>query len=45
VATWAAPVANTTATMTFSQQIQANDVLASGAYTKTLRFVLTTTTP
>jgi hypothetical protein len=45
VATWAAPVANTTATMTFSQQIQANDILASGAYTKTLRFVLTTTTP
>src|SRR4051812_23035120 len=45
VATWATPVASTTAAVTFSQAIQATDVLASGAYAKTLRFVLTTTTP
>jgi hypothetical protein len=45
VATWTTPVASTSATLTFSQAIQNNDVLASGAYAKTLRFVLTTTTP
>jgi hypothetical protein len=45
VATWAVPVASTTASVQFSQAIQATDVLASGAYAKTLRFVLTTTTP
>jgi hypothetical protein len=45
VATWTTPVASTSATMTFSQAIQNGDVLASGAYTRTLRFVLTTTTP
>jgi hypothetical protein len=45
VATWATPVSNIAATVTFSQSILATDVLASGPYTRTLRFVLTTTTP
>ena len=45
VATWANPVASTTANVLFSQAIQNTDVLVSGAYAKTLRFVLTTTTP
>ncbi|WP_169542122.1 ThuA domain-containing protein [Solirubrobacter soli] len=45
VATWATPVASTTANIQFSQAIQATDVLVSGQYARTLRFVLTTTTP
>jgi hypothetical protein len=45
VASWTAPVASTTANVQFSQAIQPTDVLVSGQYAKTLRFVLTTTTP
>ena len=45
VATWTTPIANATTQVLFSQAIQANDVLFSGAYARTVRFVLTTTTP
>jgi hypothetical protein len=45
VATWTTPIASVVSQVQFSQSIQATDVLVAGAYAKTLRFVLTTTTP
>ena len=43
--TWAAPVSNDPVTVTFKQHIGANDALRTGAYSKTLTFTLSTTTP
>ena len=42
---WAAPVSNDPVTVTFNQAIGANEPLKAGAYTKTLTFTLSTTTP
>ena len=42
---WTAPVSNESVTITFKQPIAANDALRTGAYTKTLTFTLSTTTP
>ena len=39
------PVSNDTVTLAFRQQIGANDALRTGAYSKTLTFTLSTTTP
>ena len=43
--TWSAPVSNDPVTITFKQHINANDALRTGAYSKTLTFTLSTTTP
>ena len=43
--TYAGPVANDPVAITFSQAIGANDALRTGAYSKTLTFTLSTTTP
>ncbi len=45
VKTYNAPVSNDNATITFKQQINANDALRTGTYSKTLTFTLSTTTP
>jgi hypothetical protein len=45
VATYSGPVSNEPATVTFKQPIAANDALRTGAYSKTLTFTLSTTTP
>jgi X-Pro dipeptidyl-peptidase len=45
VKTYSAPVSNDMATITFKQQINANDALRTGTYSKTLTFTLSTTTP
>ncbi|HWK28743.1 MAG TPA: Xaa-Pro dipeptidyl-peptidase [Solirubrobacter sp.] len=45
VKTYAGPVSNDTATVTFTQPIGANDALRTGSYSKTLTFTLSTTTP
>ena len=45
VKTYNAPVSNDVATVTFKQQINANDALRTGTYSKTLTFTLSTTTP
>ena len=42
---WTAPVSNDPVTITFKQHINANDALRTGAYSKTLTFTLSTTTP
>ena len=42
---WAAPVSNDAVTITFRQCIDATDALRTGAYSKTLTFTLSTTTP
>ena len=39
------PVSNDSATIGFKQSIAANDALRTGAYSKTLTFTLSTTTP
>ena len=44
-ATWTAPVSNDPVTIAFKQHINANDALRTGAYSKTLTFTLSTTTP
>jgi hypothetical protein len=44
-ATWTAPVATTSTTISMRQQINNTDVLSSGEYAKTLTFSLSTTTP
>jgi hypothetical protein len=44
-ATWTAPVANDPVTITFKQHIGSGDALRTGAYSKTLTFTLSTTTP
>jgi PKD repeat protein/glucose/arabinose dehydrogenase/type 1 glutamine amidotransferase len=43
--TWAAPVSNDPVTITFKQHINSGDALRTGAYSKTLTFTLSTTTP
>ena len=40
-----APVSNEAVTISFKQQIKATDALRTGAYSKTLTFTLSTTTP
>jgi hypothetical protein len=45
VATWAAPVAGATATITMQQRISATQTLVAGEYAKTLTYTLSTTTP
>jgi Glycosyl hydrolase family 10 len=42
---WTAPVANDPVTITFRQHIGATQPLRTGAYTRTLTFTLSTTTP
>ena len=44
-ATWTAPVTNDPVTIAFKQHIDASDALRTGAYSKTLTFTLSTTTP
>jgi PKD repeat protein len=44
-AAWTAPVSNDSVGITFKQHINANDALRTGAYSKTLTFTLSTTTP
>ena len=43
--TYAGPVSNDQATVTFTQSIGAGDALRTGSYSKTLTFTLSTTTP
>jgi hypothetical protein len=43
--TYANPVSNDAVTISFEQQIAANDALRTGSYSKTLTFTLSTTTP
>jgi len=43
--TWTAPTSNESVTIGFKQPIGANDALRTGAYSKTLTFTLSTTTP
>jgi hypothetical protein len=43
--TWSNPVSNDVVTLAFKQAIGANDALRTGAYSKTLTFTLSTTTP
>ena len=45
VLNYAAPVSNDAVTVSFQQAIAANDALRTGAYSKTLTFTLSTTTP
>jgi hypothetical protein len=42
---WSGPVSNGTVAITFRQQINAGDALRTGAYSRTLTFTLSTTTP
>jgi len=42
---YAAPVSNDNVSLSFSQDIGANDALRTGTYSKTLTFTLSTTTP
>jgi hypothetical protein len=43
--TWTAPVSNDAVTVSFTQAISATEPLRTGAYTKTLVYTLSTTTP
>jgi hypothetical protein len=43
--TYSGPVSNDAVTVSFRQAIGANDALRTGAYSKTLTFTLSTTTP
>ena len=43
--TYGAPASNDPVTVSFKQSIAANDALRTGAYSKTLTFTLSTTTP
>ena len=43
--TWTAPVSNDTVTISFRQPISASEPLRTGAYSKTLTFTLSTTSP
>ena len=45
VKTYAGPVANDVVPVTFTQPIAATDPLRTGAYSKTLTFTLSTTSP
>jgi hypothetical protein len=42
---WAAPISNDAITLEFQQAVAANDALRTGAYSKTLTYTLSTTTP
>jgi len=42
---YSAPVSNDNVTLGFRQRVNANDALRTGAYSKTLTFTLSTTTP
>jgi photosystem II stability/assembly factor-like uncharacterized protein len=42
---WTAPISNDPVAIAFKQSIAANDALRTGAYSKTLTFTLSTTTP
>ena len=44
-AAWTAPVSNDVVTVGFKQHIGETDALRTGAYSKTLTFTLSTTTP
>jgi hypothetical protein len=44
-AAWADPVSNGPATITFKQSVEADEPLRTGAYTRTLTFTLSTTSP
>jgi hypothetical protein len=44
-ATWAGPVSNAVVQLAFSQAIGANEALRTGAYSTTVTFTLSTTTP
>jgi hypothetical protein len=44
-ATWTGPVSNDLVTVAFKQHVGAGDALRTGAYSKTLTFTLSTTTP
>jgi X-Pro dipeptidyl-peptidase len=44
-ASWTAPVSNATVAIAFKQLVKATDPLRTGAYSKTLTFTLSTTTP
>ena len=44
-AAWTAPVSNDPVTITFKQRVNATDPLRTGAYSKTLTFTLSTTSP
>ena len=43
--TYGAPISNDAVTLEFKQPIAANDALRTGAYSKTLTYTLSTTTP
>ena len=43
--TYSAPVSNDAVSLQFAQQINANDALRTGTYSKTLTFTLSTTNP
>jgi hypothetical protein len=43
--TWAGPVSNDPVAITFTQHIRASDALRTGAYSTTLTWTLSTTTP
>ena len=43
--TWTAPASNDAVTIAFTQHIDATDALRTGAYSQTLVFTLSTTTP
>ena len=45
VKTWSGPVSNDPVTIVFKQSIGQNEALRTGAYSKTLTFTLSTTTP
>ena len=45
IKTWSAPVSNDPVAITFKQSIGSSDALRTGAYSKTLTFTLSTTTP
>jgi hypothetical protein len=44
-ATWTGPVSNAVSTITFRQHTGAGDALRTGAYSRTLTFTLSTTSP
>jgi hypothetical protein len=45
VKTWSAPASNDVVAVPFTQHVSAGDALRTGAYSKTLTFTLSTTTP
>jgi hypothetical protein len=45
IKTWSGPTSNESVTVGFKQSIGANEALRTGAYSKTLTFTLSTTTP